>query len=195
MTKAEFYDLIGKLVRYFPGTPQPTQESKEAWFEVVGDLDAPSGGRAVALIAREVEWLRPGHNLGALIRSRAMPIVTQATIESHLTYAIFLAKSRDGDPYGYLRPISSALLEMAERSDLFARDLSAEAQGFRVRDVARQYQERRENEKRGFSTPAPLPSSRQIEGPGGAVMSEEERERNRIRAKELAERFSGKAVS
>lgn len=192
MTKAEFSDLVERLIRAFPGTAKPPQDAKEAWFEAVGDLDHQTARRAVEIIAREVEFLRPGHNLGALIRCRAVPVVTQATIENHLNFAVYLARTNGEDPYGYLRKVSPQLLELAERADLFARDLNTEAQGWRVRNVAAQFQERRENEKRGFSQAEPLPASRQLPAPGPMELTDEIRQKGLAHIRAAREKYGWK---
>jgi hypothetical protein len=155
LKKPEFAQLIAKLAAVFPGAIPDNMATVEAWYAIVSDLDAGRVANAVISMIQEVESLKFGANVGAMIRNRVNPLVTVSIVEGQLQTALGLNRSKDGDPYAYLKSIDPKLLATAENSDLFNRDLGAEALGFRMREVARQYMELRENAKRGFA-PAKL---------------------------------------
>ncbi len=192
MTSSELNQLIADLIVLFPGTLEPPQATKAAWFKILGDIDYQMGKRAITIIGQEVTALPPRANLGALIRSKAVPVIGQATIENHLNFAVYLARTNGEDPYGYLRKVNPQLLELAERADLFARDLTTEATGFRVRDVARQFAERRENEKRGFTQVEPPPPGRQLPAPGPMELTDEVRQKGLAHIRAAREKYGWK---
>jgi hypothetical protein len=165
MTGPEFTALIKRIHSAFPGSQTPEKATIDIWYEIVKDIDPGQARRAADLIIRETEFIRPQQNLGAMLRNRATPTVTSATIEGHLHQALHLLRIPDGNPYQYLRGISPRLLEMAEKVDLFDRGLSTQDAGFRVRDLAKKFLERAENEKRGFVRSDGLPPERQLEAP------------------------------
>lgn len=179
MQKHEWFQMLASLQSLFPGSVSSDEKIMTAWFGVVADLEIAKVSRACAQVARECEYIRPGTNIGALIRNRCVPVLTPATVEANLHRALELNRRPDGDPYGYLKNINPRLCEMAESANLFSRDMTYESIGFRVRDVARQFSDEYENVRRGFVRNEPLPPNRQIEGPAKRPTPEEQQEINR----------------
>jgi len=178
LKKAEWSLIVKKVRTVFPDVSK-SLDAESAWFEAVEDIPFSDIEKAVKLLFRETETLWPGTNLGAVLRNRAGPLVTTATVENHLHMALSLNRSADGNPYQYLKSIDATLLKMAENADLFCRDLSAESLGFRVREVSKQFVEARENKKRGFLPPSTVPVERQIEAPKTIVdLTPEQRQAN-----------------
>lgn len=177
MDKHEFFKLARDIGKSFPGAVPKDDEVLTAWHRSVADIPAERLQQAASALERETEYLRPGSNLGAILRNRCSPAVTQAVVEANLYRSLELSRRPDGDQYAYLRGISPRLLEMAESADLFSRDMTSEAAGFRVRDIARQFCDERENVKKGFVRNEPLPASRQIAGPSEKGIDWEEQQR------------------
>lgn len=177
MDKAEFTKLAFSLSLLFPGAfPEKNlSQTIDAWYGVIADLPSEKVSKAAAMIAREVEYLRQGTNLGAMLRNRCTADVTVETVEAQLYRAIELAKLPTGEPYKFLRGVSPRLLEIAEACDLFNRDMTSESMSYRVRDAAKQYCAERENARKGFRI-EPLPTSRQIEAKKQDMPSAEEQQ-------------------
>jgi hypothetical protein len=162
----KFLELLKSLLAAYPTLSAPPQATLAAWLDIVGDLDEQQVKRAIGIIRREMDTIYPSTNIGALIRKNAEPTITEATISEHLMRANRALRQTDGDPFGYLRRIDPALLEMAENAGLLDTGLSADAASFRSRDVAKQYIERRANAKRGYTAPsATVPVERQLAAP------------------------------
>ena len=191
MEKGEAYQLLKKLGVAFPGTIPKNPETMTAWAEILEDVQRAAGEAAVKRMGQELETIYPGSNLGAMIRNRANPVISQATIEHHLRQARYLASSPAGDPFRYLRKVSQELLDMAERADLFARDLTSESAGFRMRDIARQFLESRENTKRGFGQLELVPHGHRASLPP-AGMTEEQRQFGLAKCREILGRLKKK---
>lgn len=191
MTKTEFDQILVSLKDHFPGQIQDTLPTRSAWMRTLQDLSHQDATRAARIIERELEFIRPGANVAAMILTRARPLITNATVENHLFQAIAMMHSPEGRPYEYLRGVDRRLLELAEMGDMFARDLSSEATGFRVRDIARRFLEERENAKRGYRQPELVPVERQI-APPPVEMTEEQRQANLSRLRSIQARLGCK---
>lgn len=166
LTPQKFLELLKALLSAYPTLSAPPQATLAAWLDIVGDLDEQQVKRAVSIIRREMDTIYPSTNIGALIRKNAEPTITEATISEHLLRANRALRQTDGDPFGYLKRIDPALLEMAENAGLLDTCLSGDAASFRARDVAKQYVERRANSKRGYTAPsATVPVERQLSAP------------------------------
>ena len=157
MNKQEFSTIHKRMRAAFPGVISEEKETLAAWFSVVSDLEYSQVDKAAAILIRETESLRPGTNLGAVLRNRAQPTMTAMTIEGHLNHALFLNRQPNGNPYSYLGQINKRLLEMAENADLFNPGLSQDAVGIRVHKTAGQFVEELENTKKGFTRPVQQP--------------------------------------
>ena len=196
MKLEEFKIIVSRLVarfpQAFPRDGAQAAESCKAWFEDLEEFDADVVARAAKIFWQTTEQVYPGANIGAILRNRATSTVTSATIESHLSEACQLNSSRDGNPYQYLKAISPRLLEIAERIDLFARDLTSEQRGYRVRDAAKQFIEERENEKKGFSRPAFVPTSRRLEAPVDRPEPEKQAATNKSKVQEIIKNLQEK---
>lgn len=183
MHKNEAIEIIQSIGRVFPGAVPKDPGALDGWAEVLEDVDHKAGVSAAKRMVRELETIYPGSNLGAMIRNRAKPTLTAATVENHLHSAVQMNQSVSGRPYEYLKGIDQRLLDIAENSDLFDRSLSAQDLGFRVRDVAKRYMEERENRKKGFAPPKIEPEAKQLPPP--QEMTQEQMEINIGRIKKL----------
>jgi hypothetical protein len=148
----EFGEALLRLTSAFPGMACPSEATMQTWYDAMtrNNVTLPEIMKAVDLITDEVDQVFPAMNLASLILKYAKPKITTSTIEDHLNTARRLFIEPEGKPYEYLHNIDRALCQLAEKAGLFARDLSTEQERWIVKEIARQYLERRENEKRGY---------------------------------------------
>lgn len=193
MHKNEAIEIIQSIGRVFPGAVPKDPGALDGWAEVLEDVEYKAGAAAAKRMTRELETIYPGSNLGAMIRNRAKPTLTAATVENHLHSAVQMNQSVSGRPYEYLKGIDSRLLDIAENADLFDRSLSAQDLGFRVRDVAKRYMEERENRKKGFSPPKVEAEAKQLPPP--QEMTEAQMQLNRDRVKRITAMIGQKSAN
>lgn len=193
MRKNEAFEILKIVGGAFPGSIPADDKTLLTWAEVLEDVDAKAGAAAAKRMTRELETIYPGSNLGAMIRNRAKPTLTAATVENHLHSAVQMNQSVSGRPYEYLRGIDSRLLDIAENADLFDRTLSAQDLGFRVRDVAKRYMEERENRKKGFSPPKIDNDTKQLPPP--QEITEAQMQLNRDRVKRITAMIGQKSAN
>lgn len=184
--KKDFKAIIDKLSDFFPGAiPAKSVNQLKAWFEVVKDLPLESISRAAAKISREVEYLRPGTNVGALLRGMVLPRLTEATIQAHINRARSLFLSPEGRPYEYLKGISPRLLELVENSGLFDRETNQEQANYQTFRVAKMFLEEKENAEKGFAPMIPANPKRPKSLP--EPITKEQAEKNLARLKAARE--------
>jgi hypothetical protein len=187
--KKTFAEGLKRIENHFPGNSW-TPATISAWFETLADLEVEAFKRGVEVLVRDLDSLPARGNIAAILRRYSGPILTEHTVSDHLLRSVDLARSVDGDPYGYLRKLDPVLCDLADRFGLFNRDNSAESMRFMVRDIARTWIEGRENKKRGFAPPEVAPVSRQIEGP--KTLSLEDRTQGREKARAMIARLADK---
>jgi len=190
MKRPDAIKLVREIGKHFPGVVPTAPETLEAWAETLEDCEEAAVKRAALSLTRETETIYPGSNLGAMLRNRANPTITEATVSAHLNRALTLNSSPDGNPYEYLRRVDARLLEMAERADLFNRALPADSCRFAVRDISKQYLEEKGNAKKGYLPPDALPPSRQLPAPAEGL-TPEQIETGKARLQEIRERLAG----
>jgi hypothetical protein len=191
MKRPDAIKLVREIGKHFPGVVPTAPETLEAWAETLEGEDAGQVQAAARRLMRETESIFPGTNLGAMLRNRANPLCSAATVEANLYRALEMFRHPEGKPYEFLRQISPRLLEMAEQAGTFARDVSTADLSFRVRDVARRFAEENENARRGYLPPDALPPSRQLPAPAAGGLTPEQIENGKARLQEIRERLAG----
>jgi hypothetical protein len=179
LKKPEFLENMKKLFLAFPGGVTKEAETWDVWYETVQELDQDKVEKAMKTLLKTTETLRPGTNIGALIRNAVSPIITASTIQTKLYHAIQMNQNNQGDPWAFLKSTDPFLLKLAEGSDLFNKTIDSQAMSYRVNEVSRQYIEATENRKRGFQQKETVPVSRHIENKP-AVKPGEMSEANRL---------------
>ncbi len=92
MKKTEWQESVKKLRAVFPDSISSNLETEGAWYEIVAEISHGAVEKAVKVIVQETEFIRPGTNIGALVRNKVCPMTTSATIENHLSMALNLSR-------------------------------------------------------------------------------------------------------
>ena len=192
MKYEEFISVAEQLLLAFPGQIAATKKTYLAWFQGIKDLPTDRVRKAVNMILTEVEQIYPGTNLAAMIRNRATPTITEATVAAHLNRALDVYLNTKDDPRAVLRKVSPRLVAIAERSGIFNRQASVESTRIAVQLAAKQFVEEHRNARKGFAPPDATPMTNRIEGPKAVPeLTDEQRESGLAKIREITRSLTG----